>query len=65
MVNLFTKLNDEEINIINSPVGYEKLADLIIKIEDQTISNNAAKKVFETLWKNPKEKQYDPSKDLK
>ena len=56
LVNLFTKLNDEEINIINSPVGYEKLADLIIKIEDQTISNNAAKKVFETLWKNPKEK---------
>ena len=29
---------------------------MIIKIEDQTISNNAAKKVFETLWKNPKEK---------
>ena len=55
VVNLFSRLNDEEMSILDSPVTFEKLADLILKIEDQTISNNAAKKVFEVLWKNPEE----------
>ena len=55
VVNLFSRLNDEEINILDSPVKFKKLADLVLKIEDQTISNNAAKKVFEALWKNPEE----------
>lgn len=55
VVNLFSRLNDEEMSILDSPVTFEKLADLILKIEDQTISNNAAKKVFEVLWKNPED----------
>ena len=55
VVNLFSRLNDGEMSILDSPVTFEKLADLILKIEDQTISNNAAKKVFEVLWKNPEE----------
>ena len=55
VVNLFSRLNDGEMSILDSPVTFEKLADLILKIEDQTISNNAAKKVFEVLWKNPDE----------
>jgi aspartyl-tRNA(Asn)/glutamyl-tRNA(Gln) amidotransferase subunit B len=53
LVNLFSRLNVEEISILDSPVKFEKLANLVLKIEDQTISNNAAKKVFEALWKNP------------
>ena len=56
VVNLFSRLNDGEMSILDSPVTFEKLADLILKIEDQTISNNAAKKVFEVLWKNPEER---------
>jgi aspartyl-tRNA(Asn)/glutamyl-tRNA(Gln) amidotransferase subunit B len=56
VVNLFSRLNDEEISILDSPITFEKLANLILKIEDQTISNNAAKKVFEVLWKNPEER---------
>ena len=55
VVNLFSRLNDGEMSILDSPVTFEKLAELILKIEDQTISNNAAKKVFEVLWKNPEE----------
>ena len=53
LVNLFSRLNEEEISILESPVTFESLANLVLKIEDQTISNNAAKKVFEALWKNP------------
>jgi aspartyl-tRNA(Asn)/glutamyl-tRNA(Gln) amidotransferase subunit B len=53
LVNLFSRLNVEEISILDSPVKFEKLANLVLKIEDQTVSNNAAKKVFEALWKNP------------
>ena len=30
-----------------------QLAALIKRIEDQTISNNAAKKVFDALWQKP------------
>ena len=56
VVNLFSRLNDGEMSILDSPVTFEKLAELILKIEDQTISNNAAKKVFEVLWKNPEER---------
>ena len=55
LVNLFSRLNEEEISILESPVTFERLANLVLKIEDQTISNNAAKKVFEALWKNPEE----------
>ncbi|EAV46703.1 aspartyl/glutamyl-tRNA amidotransferase subunit B [Methylophilales bacterium HTCC2181] len=53
LVNLFSKLNDADIDIKESPINYEQLANLIAKIEDQTISNNAAKKIFESLWVNP------------
>lgn len=62
--NLFSRLNDEEISILDSPVTFEKLANLILKIEDQTISNNAAKKVFEVLWTNPNEKVEELIEDM-
>jgi len=50
--NLFSQLKDKDISILNSPILPEKLSALIIRIEDGTISNNAAKKVFEILWEN-------------
>jgi len=50
--NLFSQLNDKVIDILNSPILPEQLGALINRIEDGTISNNAAKKVFEILWEN-------------
>ena len=48
--NLFSQLNDKDIDISDSPILPEQLSTLINRIEDDTISNNAAKKVFEILW---------------
>lgn len=50
--NIFSQLKEDDLSIESCPISSEKLANLIKRIEDQTISNNAAKKVFDTLWKN-------------
>lgn len=44
------KLNAEEKTLAASPVAAESLAALIKRITDNTISNNAAKQVFEAMW---------------
>lgn len=44
------KLNAEEKPLADSPVGAEQLASLLKRIADDTISNNAAKQVFEAMW---------------
>ncbi|MDC8785654.1 Asp-tRNA(Asn)/Glu-tRNA(Gln) amidotransferase subunit GatB [Roseateles koreensis] len=44
------RLNAEERGIESSPVSAETLAVLIARIQDGTISNNAARQVFEALW---------------
>lgn len=44
------KLNAEEKSIQASPVGAAQLAQLLKRITDNTISNNAAKQVFEAMW---------------
>lgn len=44
------KLNAEEKAIAGSPVNAAQLASLLKRIADNTISNNAAKQVFEALW---------------
>jgi len=44
------KLNAEEKAITQSPVTAVQLASLIKRIMDNTISNNAAKQVFEAMW---------------
>ena len=50
LTNLFSRLNESNIDIKNSPLKANKLAELILRIEDKTISNNAAKKVFDEIW---------------
>jgi len=50
--NLFSQLNNKDIDILDSPISPKNLSTLINRIEDGTISNNAAKKVFEILWEN-------------
>lgn len=44
------KLNVEEKTIAESPVSAAQLASLLKRIMDNTISNNAAKQVFEAMW---------------
>ena len=47
---LSAKLNADEKTIDASPVSAAQLAALLKRIADNTISNNAAKQVFEGLW---------------
>jgi aspartyl-tRNA(Asn)/glutamyl-tRNA(Gln) amidotransferase subunit B len=44
------RLNAEERDIAASPVGAEQLAQLVARIADGTISNNAGKQVLDALW---------------
>jgi aspartyl-tRNA(Asn)/glutamyl-tRNA(Gln) amidotransferase subunit B len=44
------RLNAGELSIEQSPVSAAQLAALIGRISDNTISNNAARQVFEGLW---------------
>ncbi|WP_047515486.1 Asp-tRNA(Asn)/Glu-tRNA(Gln) amidotransferase subunit GatB [Methylophilus sp. Q8] len=47
---LSARLNAEEKAIADSPLSAVQLAALLKRIADNTISNNAAKQVFEGLW---------------
>jgi aspartyl-tRNA(Asn)/glutamyl-tRNA(Gln) amidotransferase subunit B len=49
-VDLAARLNKENREISESPVSAIQLGGLIARIADNTISNNIAKKVFESLW---------------
>ena len=54
VVNLFAKLNDNELSIEESPINKDQFVLLIRRIMDKTISNNAAKKIFDLLWQDSK-----------
>ena len=54
LTNLFSRLNELSMDIENCPLKPNKLAQLILRIEDKTISNNAAKKVFDEIWDQDK-----------
>jgi aspartyl-tRNA(Asn)/glutamyl-tRNA(Gln) amidotransferase subunit B len=47
---LSAKLNAEEKTLPCSPISARLLAMLLGRVADNTISNNAAKQVFEALW---------------
>ncbi|MCH9799288.1 MAG: Asp-tRNA(Asn)/Glu-tRNA(Gln) amidotransferase subunit GatB [Betaproteobacteria bacterium] len=50
MGGVTAKLNAEDKSIADSPIDAAALAQLIRRIADGTISNNAAKQVFEAMW---------------
>ncbi len=50
MGELTRRLNAQELDITQSPVSAEQLAALVGRVVDATISNNAAKQVFDVLW---------------
>jgi len=47
---LARRLNTQDIGIESAPVSAAQLAQLIGRISDGTVSNNAARQVFEALW---------------
>jgi aspartyl-tRNA(Asn)/glutamyl-tRNA(Gln) amidotransferase subunit B len=50
--DLLAALNKADLDIADSPVSYERLAGLLIRINDQTISGKIAKQVFELMWQS-------------
>ncbi|MFA6178994.1 MAG: Asp-tRNA(Asn)/Glu-tRNA(Gln) amidotransferase subunit GatB [Candidatus Methylopumilus sp.] len=50
MGSVAAKLNAEDKAIGESPIAPQALAQLLKRISDATISNNAAKQVFEAMW---------------
>ncbi|MCE9633098.1 MAG: Asp-tRNA(Asn)/Glu-tRNA(Gln) amidotransferase subunit GatB [Methylophilales bacterium] len=50
MGSVSAKLNEADLAFANCPVSAEALASLLKRIADNTISNNAAKQVFEAMW---------------
>ncbi|WP_342146877.1 Asp-tRNA(Asn)/Glu-tRNA(Gln) amidotransferase subunit GatB [Rickettsiella endosymbiont of Aleochara curtula] len=54
MGELAAALNKSNLNIIASPISAQRLAGLLQRIADNTISSNIAKDVFEALWTSQK-----------
>jgi aspartyl-tRNA(Asn)/glutamyl-tRNA(Gln) amidotransferase subunit B len=51
--NLFAKLKDNEFTISQCPINLKQFSLLIHRIMDKTISNNAAKQIFDLIWEDP------------
>ena len=49
-VELSGALNKQNLDITQSPVSYKRLAGLLKRISDNTISGKIAKQVFELMW---------------
>ena len=47
---LFASLNKSELEIVDSPIKPEELAQLLDRLEDKTLSGKTAKQVFASLW---------------
>jgi aspartyl-tRNA(Asn)/glutamyl-tRNA(Gln) amidotransferase subunit B len=50
MGELAARLNREEKDIADAPVGAAQLAGLIVRVADGTLSGKMAKEVFDSLW---------------
>jgi aspartyl-tRNA(Asn)/glutamyl-tRNA(Gln) amidotransferase subunit B len=55
MGELSAELNKENLSINESKISSNKLGQLILRIEDGTISGKIAKEIFEKLWSSDKE----------
>ena len=55
MGELSAELNNENLTIRESKVSSNKLGQLILRIEDGTISGKIAKEIFEKLWSSDNE----------
>ncbi|MGH8739157.1 MAG: Asp-tRNA(Asn)/Glu-tRNA(Gln) amidotransferase subunit GatB [Burkholderiales bacterium] len=50
MVDVAAKLNAGDLAIESSPIAPERLAKLLIRVLDQTLSNKTARDVFDAMW---------------
>lgn len=50
--NFLGALNKTNLDIVNSPISAERLAGLLKRIADNTISGKTAKQVFDALWES-------------
>jgi len=50
---LAAALNKENLDITDCPIGPERLAGLLQRISDHSISGKIGKQIFEELWQNP------------
>jgi len=50
--DLSAALNKAGLEIVDSPVSFDRLAGLLARISDNTISGKIAKQVFEELWQS-------------
>ncbi|MGZ5077892.1 MAG: Asp-tRNA(Asn)/Glu-tRNA(Gln) amidotransferase subunit GatB, partial [Methylobacter sp.] len=48
--DVLARLNKADLDITDSPVSHERLAGLLKRISDETISGKIGKQVFEELW---------------
>lgn len=55
MTELLRELNDSKKSITESPIKASQLGELILLIENKTISGKIAKQVFETMYKTSKD----------
>ncbi|MFN3238505.1 MAG: Asp-tRNA(Asn)/Glu-tRNA(Gln) amidotransferase GatCAB subunit B, partial [Pseudomonadales bacterium] len=49
-VELLARLNRDEIELDQAPLGPDALSSLITRIKDNTISGKIAKQIFDALW---------------
>jgi aspartyl-tRNA(Asn)/glutamyl-tRNA(Gln) amidotransferase subunit B len=49
---LSAALNKSGLDITESPISYQRLGKLLMRIEDNTISGKIAKQVFEEMWQS-------------
>jgi len=47
---LFAQMNKENVELVDAPVGADRLAGLLDRIHDQTISGKIGKQVFDVMW---------------
>ncbi len=59
MVELLRELNEAKLEVDQSPISAENLAQLIVMIDSKEISGKMAKEVFTEMWKSGK-----PPKDI-
>ncbi len=50
MGELAARLNREEKEIVDSPIGPEQLAAIVIRVADNTINSKMAKELFSDMW---------------
>jgi aspartyl-tRNA(Asn)/glutamyl-tRNA(Gln) amidotransferase subunit B len=63
-VELLGRLNKRNLNIYESPIEFQKIADIVLAIDNSSISGKAGKDVLDYLFENPTSSVKDAIKKL-